>query len=118
MLPMSSMATSRFTNTFFAASALDPDERLTVTIAGIISGAIPTAMASEKSRASIKGRASTTLMTKMKAVSAAATRNRNRENRESPTSKAVWPSCSVIPAAILPNAVRVPVSITTAAAEP
>ena len=30
----------------FAASALDPDERLTVTIAGIISGAIPTAMAS------------------------------------------------------------------------
>ena len=56
MLPRSSMATSRFTSTFFAASALEPAERLTVTMAGIISGAMPTAMASEKSSASMRGR--------------------------------------------------------------
>ena len=50
------MATSRFTSTFFAARALDPDERLTVTMAGIISGAMPTAIASENSSASMSGR--------------------------------------------------------------
>ena len=84
------MATSRLTSTFLAARALDPAERLTVTMAGIISGAMPTAMASEKSSASMSGRDRATLTMKMKTVSTAATPNRNRENRDSPTSNAVW----------------------------
>ena len=79
MLPRSSMATSRLTSTFFAASAFDPDERLTVTMAGIISGAMPTAIAREKSSASMSGLESATLTMKMNAVSTAATPNRNRE---------------------------------------
>ena len=91
MLPRSSMATSRFTSTFFAASAFDPDERLTVTMAGIISGAIPTAIAREKRSASMSGLESATLTMKMNAVRTAATPKRNREKRDSPTSKAVWP---------------------------
>ena len=107
------MATSRFTSTFFAARAFEPADRLTVTIAGIISGAMPTAMASENSSASISGRDSATLMTKMNAVSTAATANRNRENRDRPTSKAVWPCFSARPAAICPNAVPGPVRTTT-----
>ena len=56
MLPRSSMATNLFTSTLFAASAFDPDERLTVTMAGIISGAMPTAIAREKRSASMSGR--------------------------------------------------------------
>jgi hypothetical protein len=59
-------------------------------MAGIISGAMPTAMASENSRASMRGRDSDTLMMKMNAVSTAATANRNRENLGRPASKAVW----------------------------
>ena len=51
MLPRSSIATRRFTRTFLAASARDPEERLTVTIAGIISGVMPTAIARENSKA-------------------------------------------------------------------
>ncbi len=85
------MATSRFTSTFFAAKALDPDERLTVTMAGIISGAMPTAIASENRRASMNGLESATLMMKINAVRSAATPNRNREKCDRPTSKAVWP---------------------------
>ena len=91
MLPRSSMATSRLTRTFFAARAFDPAERLTVTMAGIISGAMPTAMASENSRASMSGRERATLTMKMNAVSTAATPNRNLEKRDRPTSNAVWP---------------------------
>ena len=91
MLPRSSIATSRLTSTFFAASAFEPDERLTVTMAGIISGAMPTAMAREKSSASMSGRWSATLMTKMNAVRTPATPNKKREKRDRPTSKAVWP---------------------------
>ena len=102
------MATSRLTSTFFAASARDPVERLTVTMAGIISGAMPTAMASEKSSASMSGRDRATLTTKMNTVSTAATPKRNRENRDSPTSKAVCACFSASPAAIRPNAVRGP----------
>ena len=118
MLPRSSMATSRFTSTFLAASALEPAERLTVTMAGIISGAMPTAMASEKSSASMRGRDRATLTMKMNAVSTAATANRKRENCDKPTSKAVWPCFSDRPAAIRPNAVRAPVRTTTPSAEP
>ena len=91
----------------------EPAERLTVTMAGIISGAMPTAMASEKSRASIRGRDSATLTMKMNAVRTAATSNRKRENRANPTSKAVRPCVSARPAAICPNAVRAPVRTTT-----
>ncbi len=94
------MATSRFTSTFFATRALEPAERLTVTMAGIISGAMPTAMASEKSSASMRGRESATLTMKMNAVSTAATPNKKREKRDRPTSKAVWPCFSDRPAAI------------------
>ena len=79
------MATSRFTSTFFAASAFDPDERLTVTMAGIISGAMPTAIAREKRSASMSGLESATLTMKMNAVSTAATPNRNREKRDRPS---------------------------------
>ena len=43
----------------------EPADRLTLTMAGIISGAIPTAMARENSRASISGRCRTTLMMKI-----------------------------------------------------
>ena len=110
------MATSRFTSTFLAASALEPAERLTVTMAGIISGAIPTAMASEKSSASMRGRDKATLTMKMNAVSTAATANKKRENCDKPTSKAVWPCFSDRPAAICPNAVRAPVRTTTPSA--
>ena len=80
MLPRSSMATSRLTRTFFAASAFDPDERLTVTMAGIISGAIPTAIAREKRSASIRGLESATLTMKMNAVSSR--RHPEQEPRE------------------------------------
>ena len=62
------MATRRLTRNFFAANALDPAERLTVTIAGIISGAMPTAIAREKRRASMNGLESATLTMKMNAV--------------------------------------------------
>ncbi len=109
MLPRSSIATSRFTSTFLATRALEPAARLTVTMAGIISGAMPTAMASEKSSASIRGRASATFTMKMKAVSTAATPNKKREKRDRPISKAVWLCFSASPAAICPKAVRAPV---------
>ena len=82
-------------------------------MAGIISGAIPTAMAKENSRASISGRAKTTLTAKTKVVRTMATRNKKREKRESPLSKAVWLGCSERPAAIWPKAVRGPVTTTT-----
>jgi hypothetical protein len=112
------MATSLFTRTFFSTSALEPAERLTVTIAGIISGAMPTAIANENNSASMTGRARMRLMAKMKTVSSAATVNRNRENFESPTSKEVCPCFSASPAAIAPKAVRAPVPTTTPVADP
>ena len=118
MLPRSSMATSRLTSTFLAARAREPVERLTVTMAGIISGAMPTAMAREKSRASMSGRDSATLTTKMNTVRTAATPNRNRENRDSPTSNAVCACFSPSPAAIRPNAVLVPLLTTIPRPEP
>ena len=118
MLPKSSMATSRLTMTRLATRALAPDDKLTVTMAGIISGAMPTAMAREKSSASIRGRDSATLTMKMKAVSTAATPNRNCENRDSPTSNAVRLCFSPSPAAIRPNAVAVPVRTTTPLPDP
>ena len=112
------MATSRLTSTRFATRARDPADRLTVTMAGIISGAMPTAMASENSSASMSGRDRATLTAKMNTVRTAATPNRNRENFDSPTSKAVWDCRSPSPAAIRPNAVRVPVPTTTPRPEP
>jgi len=75
-------------------------------------------MASEKRRASITGRDSATLAAKMKAVSTAATPKSSREKRARPVSKAVSAGRSARPAAILPNAVRVPVDTTTAVPEP
>ncbi len=83
------MATNRFTRTFLAARAREPADRLTVTMAGIISGAIPTAMASENSSVSMSGRERATLMTKMATVRTAATAKRNRENRDRPIWNAV-----------------------------
>jgi len=80
------MATSRFTNTFFAtrpragreADCHDGGHHL---------GCDAHAMASEKSSASIRGRDSATLKMKMNAVSTAATSNRKREKRDRPVSK-------------------------------
>jgi hypothetical protein len=70
-------------------SAFELADGLTVTIAGIVFGAIPTAIASENSRASIKGRESATFTTKMKAVGAATILNSRREKFDNPTSNAV-----------------------------
>lgn len=118
MFPRSSMATSRFTSTFLAARTLEPAERLTVTTAGIISGAMPTAMAKENNSASIKGRDKAMLMAKMNTVSTAATPKRKREKRDRPASKAVWACFSATPAAIRPNSVLAPVRTTMPAPEP
>ena len=65
MLPRSSIVTSRLTSTRLRASARDPVDRLTETIAGSSCGVIPIAIAREKSSASISGRESATLITKI-----------------------------------------------------
>jgi hypothetical protein len=87
-------------------------------MAGIISGAMPTAMARENSSASMSGRDSDTLMMKMNAVRTAATANRKREKRDRPASKAVCPCFSARPDAICPKAVRPPVCTTMPRADP
>ncbi len=71
--PRSSMQTRRLTSTLRRAICRDPAARLIDTTAGSNCGVIPTAMASENSSASRIGRCSTTLMTKIDVVSAAAT---------------------------------------------
>ena len=72
------MATSRFTRTLRRASAREPLDRPTVTIAGINSGVIPTAMASEKSSASRSGLWNATLNTKIVSVSTAGNAHQQR----------------------------------------
>ena len=49
------MVTSRFTSTLRCASAREPVDRLTLTIAGSSCGVIPIAIASENSSASMSG---------------------------------------------------------------
>ena len=71
MLPRSSIVTSRLTSTFRRASSRDPAARLTLTMAGSSWGVMPIAIASENSSASMSGRASATLITKMETVSTA-----------------------------------------------
>ena len=95
------------------ASAREPVERLTVTIAGSSCGVIPIAIASENSSASRNGRESATLMTKIETVSTPATWTSSSEKPRSPTWNAVSACRSPSPTAISPNAVRVPVATTT-----
>ena len=74
------MLTSRFTSTLRRARRRDPVDRLTVTIAGSSCGVSPIAIASENSSASMNGRCSNMLMTKIDTVSTPATRTRRNEN--------------------------------------
>ena len=117
-LPRSSIATSRFTRTLLFANSLAPEDRLTVTMAGIISGVIPTAMASENRSASSNGLCRPTLMAKMATVRTAATNTRKRENPRRPDWKAVSAGRSERPAAMRPNSVASPVDTTTPRPEP
>ena len=84
MLPRSSIATSRFTSTRLRASARDPLERPTVTMAGMSSGVMPTAIASEKSSASSSGLWNAMLKMKIVTVSTPATRTRRRREPAQP----------------------------------
>ena len=84
MLPRSSMVTSRFTSTLRRASSREPVDRLTLTMAGSSCGVIPIAIASENSSASITGRDSATLMTKIETVSTPATRTSSSEKSLQP----------------------------------
>ena len=113
MLPRSSMLTSRFTSTFLRARRRDPVDRLTVTIAGSSCGVSPIAIASENSSASMNGRCSSRLITKIDTVSTPATRTSRNENFRSPTWNAVSAGRSPSPAAMRPNAVCMPVRTTT-----
>ena len=85
MLPRSSIDTRRLTKTRFRASAREPLERLTETIAGRSCGVMPMAIASENNSASIKGRENATLIAKIEMVSAAATFTSRREKARNPT---------------------------------
>ena len=112
------MLTSRFTSTFWRASRREPVDRLTVTIAGRSCGVSPIAIASENSSASMNGRCSTMLITKIDTVSTPATRTSRNENFRSPTWNAVSAGRSPSPTAMRPNAVCMPVRTTTPRAEP
>ena len=68
------MQTRRLTRTLRSASRRDPVARLVDTTAGNSCGVIPTATASEKSTASITGRPSSTLTTKIDRLSTPPTR--------------------------------------------
>ena len=112
------MVTRRFTSTCFLARAREPAERLTLTIAGIISGVIPTAIARENSSASSNGRPRTTLMMKTRAVTTTATVASIFENLRRPAWKPVSGGRSLSPDAILPKPVEGPVPTTTPRPEP
>jgi len=88
------------------------------TTAGSSWGVIPTAIASENSRASIIGLCRATLITKIDVVSVPATYTSSIENRRSPTWNSVSSWWVLSPAAILPNSVRAPVATTTPRALP
>ena len=102
------MLTSRFTSTLRRASRRDPVDRLTVTIAGRSCGVSPIAIASENSSASMNGRCSTRLMTKIDVVSTPATRTSRNENCRRPTWNAVSAGRSPRPAAMRPKPVCMP----------
>ena len=112
------MATSRLTRTCFLARAREPADRLTLTMAGIISGVIPTAIARENRSASSKGRPRTTLMMKTPAVTTMATVASIFEKLRRPAWNPVSGGRSVSPDAILPNPVEEPVPTTTPRPEP
>ena len=67
------MQTSRLTSTSRRRIRREPAARLVDTTAGSSCGVIPTAIASENSKASSSGRASTTLITKIAPVNDPAT---------------------------------------------
>ena len=97
------MLTSRFTSTLRCARRREPVDRLTVTIAGRSCGVRPIAIASENSSASMNGRCSNTLMTKIETVSTPATRTSRYENSRSPAWNAVSACRSPSPTAMRPN---------------
>ena len=118
MSPRSSMLTSRFTRTLCAANRCAPVARLVDTTAGSSCGVIPTAIASEKSTASISGRPRATLITRIARLRTPATFARSPENFVRPTWNSVGGWRSPRPSAIAPNRVSPPVATTTACAEP
>ena len=113
MLPRSSIATSRLTSTRLRASAREPLDSPTVTTAGMSSGVIPTAIASENSRASSSGLWNAMLKMKIVMESTPAMRTRNVENPLKPCWNADAVARSASPDAMAPNAVARPVATTT-----
>ena len=112
------MVTRRLTRTRLRASAREPLERLTDTIAGSSCGVMPIAMARLKSRASISGRSRATLIAKIPTVRTPATLTSRAEKPRSPSWKAVSVGRSPSPTAIFPKAVAMPVATTTPSPEP
>ena len=102
------MHTSRLTSTFFAASRRDPVARLVDTTAGSSCGVMPTATARENSTASMTGRPSATLITKIVTLSTPPTFASSPEKRVSPSWNSVWGWRSPSPTAIRPNCVAGP----------
>jgi len=113
MSPRSSMHTSRLTRTLRRASCREPAARLVETTAGSSCGEMPTAIAREKSSASITGRSSRRFTAKIPAVSTPATLTSSSENRRNPTWNSVSGCRSPSPNAIRPNSVNPPVATTT-----
>ena len=107
------MQTSRLTSTLRRLIWRDPAARLVETTAGSSCGVMPTAMASEKSRASRNGLWSSTLMTKIEVVRAPATLTSSIEKRRRPTWNSVSSWWVLSPVAMAPNSVCDPVATTT-----
>lgn len=94
-----------------------PVDRETATMAGSICGVTPTARAIEKSTESMNGRPSTTLTTRMTAVSPSVTRASSRPRRVVPCSP-VGVGRSVRVLDIRPSSVCEPVRTATASPRP
>ena len=107
------MHTNRLTKTLRRLILRDPAAKLVDTTAGSNCGVMPTAIASENSRASMIGLCSSTLMTKIEVVNEPPTYTNSMENFRSPTWNSVSSWWVLKPAAILPNSVRAPVATTT-----
>ena len=116
--PRSSTHTNRLTSTCREASRRLPAARLVVTTAGSSCGVIPTAIAKLNSTASMTGRASNRLITRISMVSTPATQASIRPNRRNPTWNSVCGVAVARPAAICPNWLCGPVATTTPVPEP
>ena len=118
MLPRSSIVTSRLTSTRLRASAREPLDRLTETIAGSSCGVIPMAMASENSSASISGRENATLIDEDRDREDAGDLHEQLREAAQPDLEGGLGLPLAEPAAICPNAVAVPVETTTPGRRP